>query len=72
MSVLDRTMWHGCGTRASDVHTDQFVIGYGIHSAKSQMKTETPALENNFEKGANLYRDGYRRKPVPASGLIQK
>ncbi|MFF1258793.1 hypothetical protein ACFVZT_18445 [Streptomyces sp. NPDC058321] len=54
------------------MHTDQFVIGYGIHSAKSQMKTETPALENNFEKGANLYRDGYRRKPVPASGLIQK
>ncbi|MFD0065042.1 MULTISPECIES: hypothetical protein [unclassified Streptomyces] len=48
------------------------MIGHGIQSAKSQMKTETPALENNFEKGANLYRDGCRSKPVPTSGSIRK
>ncbi|MET9592877.1 RHS repeat-associated core domain-containing protein [Streptomyces sp. NPDC006516] len=60
--------------RHEAVHSEQwasysnaalYATDYGLESAKSQMKTGDPALENNFEKGANLYWGGYKSKPVP-------
>jgi hypothetical protein len=36
-----------------------------IQSAKSPMRNGDRALENNFEKGADLYWGGCKSKPVP-------
>ncbi|MCX4641496.1 hypothetical protein [Streptomyces sp. NBC_01446] len=50
-----------CGRRDAPV----FEHDMRIQSAKSPMRNGDRALENNFEKGADLYWGGCKSKPVP-------